>query len=1107
MKGKSKILILLLASAIFTVFALFGVAATLAATDNWLHVIIPYSGSASTDTLTVTVNNGASGGYEVNVSRTRGDSDFHFASYDLVVYSENGSVEVQKNISFNSMTSGVFSDPIAAAYAYPATESDGTSTISYGNTYVTDFFSLQQANTERLTNPTDPIAIDGAYKNVIVIGDVVVDKSFDFTAPASVHILHSTVTLNADLTFRHAYGGIYGIDASVAGDKLKGGSIVQDDGTLSVVTPNAFFGISDGIVKDGSGVAVESLSVVCSETALTADAARPLVESLLDSATAYIGAFVPARLTHNLNLPAAYAASGVKYSYSAASDSSLTANGTVLRSDVTQSASLNVNITYSGIYSKLLGDSALLTTSVRLDRLVVGTGDKAAADELIAMLGEYLEGGTLQPSGGKYEPMGDADLSVLLARHSALGFASTTLAVNEPSGTTLTGGLLAFPTRIINGAPLVFTATCGDVSSTKQYNLAGMTTGEATAYLETLIYTPEFASVGASYDYITKADDGLRRGGARVSSTLGVVNAAVKAIAMTDDELADLQNITSEMWDGWSTDANAFADDGSALTVINLASNTNYVIVQKFEIDPDLSETTTANEIYYTYRVALVPDAGVGGNDTTQYIAGDTFADFYTRLDNGRLLESEIYEFSVNSTGVGIYPVLEGDNVSDYCRFAYWDGEKYVNIDGESEASITAALASGKFTIIIDVSKFPARNASVRAHIYFYYASQSENFVQYVRDDFADTSSGASSCFTSQTYAFTLPGIYRAGENEAFASEAVYNAIINTKNGENYVYDAYRKTPSTDGSYAFSDGNYLYVDGAAAVNGSLSFKGITESVDIRGVQLLTGTSELIFDDVPVTGVAGAFNEANTHITSLSMKNCGLDANILRSYLTNCRALTKISLSGNSLSGADLSGLLYRTVTTLDLSNCGLTSIDGISALPNLIKLELQNNAIKYFGELIDLSALKTVDVTGNVVENSLSHVGKILYGTAGEVNIPVYVYLLNVLEVKIINGEDKTNDTITVGNGVTAQQQLASLILTGVEYDRTFTGTIADNTFSKNVVWDGTTYTVSSVMVVGSDYAEKSTFAQGDAFYFVVSVTYGDTTCYALYAATYGGAS
>ena len=1135
--GKFNISTLIFASVILLIVGILSVAATFAFTDNWLHIGLPYDAASSTDTVVAA----ADGTNVVTVTYTRGNGEYHFTSYDLVYYIEGENTGLVLNVSLESTAPAEkpsvmkveLAGSVVAAYAYPANESNGAKNVSYGNVFVEDFFGLQAINNEKNANPSDPVAANGALKNVFIVGDLTVDKPLTFTPPCAVHLLRSTVTLSKNLTLKHNYGGIYGIDSA-------GGKFVQNGGVLAVVTPNAYFGIAAGAVTDERGGAVTP-SVTCSPDVLTAENAAALVSGMLTSSAEYLTNFVPSRLTHNVVLPSAYAASGVTYTYAVtAGGDRMTADGVIFRGEVSANATLAVTAAYNGIYASVLASTA--EQSFDLALTVVGTGAQAAADELGAMLGEVLAR-SLTEKGGKFSLTGDVELTELLKRYAALRFSAADdvmLAVSEPSGTALSvNGILAndynvtargdadtvrltVPARVINGAPLTVTASCGSASSALTYTLAGMTVTEVTDYLETLIYSPEFASVESTYGYIGYYDGVLYRGDERAAISLGVRSAEVKAIGLTDEELtalesaADPQSYISAKWAGWSTKDNEFAIAGLAADVSGnltggtvkakaLASGVNYVIVQKFVIDTDLGDTGAdgdPTEIeYFSFRTALVPEMGIGGSDTTQYIAGNTFADFYETLDNGRLLESGGYAFSVSTAGISIYTVIEGENIGDYCYFAYKDvSGNYVRVT----AADALGYEAGEYFIYVDVTKFPERNASAKAKIYFYYSQQRDAFMRYAQGGFIDdpddpgyNAADAASCFTTQSYGFTLPGIYRVGA--AFVSEPLYDLVLNAKNSDgSYIYDAYRKNADAAGEYTFALHNYLYVDGASAACASLDATAIGggTAISLKGIELLTGTSGFVFDGVTISDVAGAFSAVNTHIMSLSMAGCGLTSEILGSSLTNCQGLTSVDLSSNAI--ASVGGLLYRTVSSLRLSGCGLTTIVGISELPNLTELCISHNAIKYFGELTSLAKLKTVDVSFNTVASgNIALGGGVAYGTEGEVNIPVYVYLLNVREATVTGN----NGNIAVGAGLTSAQQIASLILTGVEYDRTVTDTV----FSKEVKWGSAIYTVASLSTVGADLAEKIPTVDGENFYFIVSVTYNGTTCYALYEAAFAG--
>lgn len=105
---------------------------------------------------------------------------------------------------------------------------------------------------------------------------------------------------------------------------------------------------------------------------------------------------------------------------------------------------------------------------------------------------------------------------------------------------------------------------------------------------------------------------------------------------------------------------------------------------------------------------------------------------------------------------------------------------------------------------------------------------------------------------------------------------------------------------------------------------------------------------------------------------------------------NLTKITKVNLSGITLSSSVLSSIASMTsVTNLNLSNCGITTISSICTMNSVKVLDLSKNSIDDFNDLVNLRNLEEV----YVYDNNATHDNPIV-GSFGITNLQAYNDLL-----------------------------------------------------------------------------------------------------------------
>lgn len=677
------------------------------------------------------------------------------------------------------------------------------------------------------------------------------------------------------------------------------------------------------------------------------------------------------------------------------------------------------------------------------------------------------------------------------------------------------------------------------------------------AYLETL-FEQVFID-GDTYesaDVIWLSDFTVKRGSETVvNSPMGISGVTYNVYKVSTDDYEAFVGGTMTLSDLTDTENNNMTIDvNSSFGVVSgVMSASDTVFLSEGQSIIYVASVTIDGETAYYCRLLSIPESGIGGSRFTEYTAGNTFADYFNGLENNKLIDSvadvggvsgNAHKFrsganditltmTLTNSGETVYGTL---SVGDYCAVVDSDTGTVGVCDGDEDY----------YQIDIDITKIPPINSAVQLEVVFSY-NGSEISTQY--------------------YSFIIPGIYRKNATDTtdveVADPRVYLCMID--------------------QYSSFEG-YLLVDGAKAekevfncsaldiTSTVAAFKARTDkpdylvsllsaaqtlidngtAVDLQGVHLLENTAKMIFDDNTILDLVPFGSFGNNHLQELSLSNCGLTSvsaptvsgtMTVRTYLYSLTGLTSLDLSENALTSiadANGKGCFYRTLTTLNLdsqsdgTNRTLSSLDGVDGLPNLANLYIRHNKIDKFCLLKELKKITNIYLGDNQpTEISVKNSGDTLtyYGTHGEINVPVYVTLLdrgaNIFTLsesgnvstdnQIVYNDSSANVLISGGYAITSAQREGALLLNSVfyfqtQYDTVFipvsvtykdTTATSPTTYPITVVYTAIDHTVKSftstmVTKVSNDYYSLtvSGASNGDSVKVIISAAPSGTTVY-----------
>lgn len=611
----------------------------------------------------------------------------------------------------------------------------------------------------------------------------------------------------------------------------------------------------------------------------------------------------------------------------------------------------------------------------------------------------------------------------------------------------------------------LYVATSGVDSSvpvTLNYAVKGMTREEVNRYLESKInelYFKDDTDVGE----ILQIAGGMLYSGSTVTDPLntamGIARIDYRVVLISDEQYSALVNNTitlatavanGSVWCSYIDGVEAAGDltfGGSGnfngtLSVtsgryVSVSSGYKLILAQNFVYSDDGGVTTGE---YGAYRRIMVSSAGVGGGEYAQYQKGDTFAGEFNSITDNRLINPE-GEAALNK---GFTNLFESNQSGVYLlMMAFCDGQLLGTTDF-CYMQPTLVGSYYNYSIVINTSLIPPMNKTINVLAIFYTkpdkvnAGDNDNDLYLSSDSASDYYYNAEGMqkyiISEQNYSFVVPGVYDATR---FSAE-LFNAIItSTDLSGKPKYDFYTSVVGGVTSH------YLYVDEAnkAVEVFDCSNKGIT---DLKGLNLLTNTKKIILDGNNITQGFDVFaNFAEYNVTELSFVNCRLTNALIQDYLTKVITLEKVNLSGNNITSLKYgnSSIFYRTLKELVLSNMNdngtkvFSDLDGLEKLSELTTLDLSENIVSDFRNLLNLATLKTVYVYNNTGrEFTVKHIGdaNTYYGTDGQINKPVFI-LLTDLGVTVYSSLTVTEGVTTYNAfAATADERLAALIVNAV---------------------------------------------------------------------------
>lgn len=280
------------------------------------------------------------------------------------------------------------------------------------NCYVGSYFDLQMSEQEYFHNfsnenvaqdgtviPGAPIADDiypfiasGDFANVYVIGDFTVPETYTYRVPCFLHLLDSTITLDADLTLKHGYSGLFSI-------ATLDGQIDNSAHLFGIYTPKAYYKTENvsGFTATDIVTTAANFTKVSENLDLSDPANAAIKGAVLSDADLYIEKYLKHTMFEgesiyyigqSVLLPDHYYNYGVRYEYSSANAGFFT-GGTVERA----AANTLGNVTASVYF----GEEAAPVAAEVIPVCVVGTDNTAVREAYVDTLGVFVTQN--QPAG------------------------------------------------------------------------------------------------------------------------------------------------------------------------------------------------------------------------------------------------------------------------------------------------------------------------------------------------------------------------------------------------------------------------------------------------------------------------------------------------------------------------------------------------------------------------------------------------------------------------------------------------------------------------------------------------------------------------------------
>ncbi|PWM43093.1 MAG: hypothetical protein DBX47_07275 [Clostridiales bacterium] len=391
--------------------------------------------------------------------------------------------------------------------------------------------------------------------------------------------------------------------------------------------------------------------------------------------------------------------------------------------------------------------------------------------------------------------------------------------------------------------------------------------------------------------------------------------------------------------------------------------------------------------VYHIAKTLYSPASGLGGG-SLNYTESGMFADIFSSENNW--------------IGMGTVTIQSTDSARYIKNLTY----TVTTLSGGTQStcnyfSITeTAAASHIYSMTVTKENIPRENTTVNVSVV-------------ITDGTTDI---------TEKYSFIIPGVYLY--NNDIDNIWVYLRMIQVygeTDGYLLVDNAQAATTSFDCSFSTLNKSVTSPKGYAVNINYLVTKGIISSVptapqtsdvfSLGGIQYLIKTDSMIFDNIKISSLLPFSQFSQNTLTTLSLSNCAItNEKLCNGYpIYSLNKLRTVNLSYNTgitnlakTSPSDTKYILYRTVTTLNVDDCAITSLSGLENLVKLNLLEFRRNAVKDFGTLTKINTLSKVYLGSNLAAGGY-------YGTHGSINMCNIVNLIHKnVEVYTINsGSDK----------------------------------------------------------------------------------------------------
>lgn len=1029
MKNRKKILIISVCLAVL-------IAALSVATVFAYNISVQYNYGTATvaDTLTYSLS-----GNTLSVSQT--SNSVNTDKVDVIVVATSTSATIggksaTKTVSFeyNDTTyyksvytdlttgdlavSGTISVTAVVPHHATVTNADETTdTVTYKNEYISSFAELEAINNQEQYNNIFEYFGGALAKTtfscyIYLLDDITVSSDFTINHPCSINLLNSTLNLTGNLSVSHSFGGSYYLTAAAANASygLSAGSIsIAANKMLTLKTPKAYYKIDTAIA---STLTADNYSAIFNYTDYGA--------TLLTDALDFAETFIPATVYDDLILQPMYQTHGVSYSYSTVTSGSgdnavladfsgrvvtTAESGALLRNSSDTDYTVRITAVngdssaYRDVTVKVIGSStaAMLTA---LKNSFISTYADAENDNLLSSDDAYdlyaLISNFCRASGfstaltvtiGESEELPVTDVNAVKIYLNGSGALSQTVQYDattdnrlENSSGTAVSSMSINCGAVVLSDTLTITLASGAITETFTCALQKSSPAEIVYFLQTTM--PPFVT-GSNYSLFNLADtnsdstvDSLYLGSTSISGSLLGLDSISYRLVTISEGVATLV-----------TTSDYFETSGSVLlapaTQVEIPDN--LYLEYTFTFDASTTRTVT---------IPVVETLAGGGEQ--QFQSNNPFDELFLSSDTNWLIGGT---FVVPAADSNMYAKIEiitvnGDVYSSATH-------KLCAITNSGNNVNSTYYKTVAFTV--NTNYVPTSNSTIKVRCTYY-------------------DNDASTTTLTQDYTFTIPGIFKCGDNNSltsgyteyvFADSAFYNmtiSLIKTHFGANA--DTYVSVLANESEVLLSDSSY-----ASLELDYTSLTAPTSAINLKGLEKLSNVTSIILDNIEISDISAFGDFYNSDLVSLSMANCGLTDAIVfgqnvDSYLCDINLLT-VNLSGNAISTT--AHLLMRTVTSLNISGqvsnstAVLTDISGLYNLASLTTLDVSNNGIYSFETLTGFEKLTTAYIYGNIVSASWTN-----WGTNGLLNVPYYVEITKARGSILHANASSLADTITL---------------------------------------------------------------------------------------------